>query len=1189
MANTTVEIIDAQAAEKAKQDVRVGEYFVFGKGALSSEENKRFSRLLVKKGAARQPSVLPLLDAPVDAYGLRFTPPEREIDALACIVCDRDLYRAEQDTVHLFIAASSPIENPRLRVTCNDDVLTERAIELDDAMTIEPLSMLLSGRYEAQLLSGEREIGPPARFAVADYTLAPLSGRLLSHQVEREKGRETLRFELAVDSYEQPFDDTLRVVLVDGFAQVDRAMLSPSSPGRFAGKFGLTGQGPYRLELTAKRDAERVAQVVIPGSRKSEREQTRINELGTERYFSLMPDPSALPLRGGFLTSGQHLETPLTVDDIVTSTPTINVERDAEQLVVVSIDLQSSAFDVNEHGAVKAGERLAVKTNGGMTLVVCGAFFDGEPFEAFATFFRPSQLELNIELPESLRPSALATIRVSTDASKRSFATQASPYREAASTSNGKMLICVRDERLTATDPPQVALAASCKRAIEAATREMALGLRDVDSLLPPPMQMYGYDLDAYDGLTVAGSRVLVGVHPALDAYDMGSSGPVRGEVDQPPLQMTERRSGGMQPGAPPPNVTLTGVIPAAAGAFKAAGSARMSSTAETLAKEMVSEPSTPRTEFPELLFYGLVPIVDGASTLELRLGDSLGTFVVEAFTLVDGDWAACKKNMVVDQPLRVDMDMPSAVYRGDDVRATLYATSPSKRLTLNLTRNGEPVALERHDGRAENGELDGPVELSFAVCPGLYRAEVKDAVSKEVDAIEKEVLSPGKVRGLNKELGVLGKGDAITLESADAQTLRVLPSLDEPFDLLVEATANYQHLCCEQTAAKILSAVMMVLTAKRNDRKRAGEKIVLAGIAREKRMIRAGGFALYPDSRGVDSYYGKMAVRYLFRLRDLSDVPGLSPALRRAAKEGLELAETAACAHGMPQKPTHAESMEDAYLALTAGAEEVARRFVRESRPPQECSYNPVARRSYDAYAAAIHLKLGDLAQGLELANKVTRQLDAQGRLYSTVDSVAAIALFIQLRSQRLFDEGAELLVNGQKMSHQAAVALGDQAESVEVLSGHVPVAVVRLVEHDWSALAKTVPVNVSLAPPSKAQTPTRTGAGAHFMQTLRRYVSRPEKSKAIEAGDRLDLTIRLPDGYQSGDLVHVVLPPCTACIEGGGKVRQLSEDFAGRDSLTIPLVVTQKPRGPQHYAVCVRNMFDESRAASPGLLAIG
>lgn len=128
---------------------------------------------------------------------------------------------------------------------------------------------------------------------------------------------------------------------------------------------------------------------------------------------------------------------------------------------------------------------------------------------------------------------------------------------------------------------------------------------------------------------------------------------------------------------------------------------------------------SVARSEFPELLFYGLVPIRKGRASLELLLGDSLGTFAIEAFTLIDGDWAAAREQISVDQPLRVDIDMPAAVHESDLVTGQLHAVSASGQLAVNLTRDGQPVALRHRDGSAASAPLASPAELCFDVKPG--------------------------------------------------------------------------------------------------------------------------------------------------------------------------------------------------------------------------------------------------------------------------------------------------------------------------------------------------------------------------------------------------------------------------------------------------------------------------------------
>src|SRR5207249_3431121 len=131
--------------------------------------------------------------------------------------------------------------------------------------------------------------------------------------------------------------------------------------------------------------------------------------------------------------------------------------------------------------------------------------------------------------------------------------------------------------------------------------------------------------------------------------------------------------------------------------------------------------------------------------------------------------------------------------------------------------------------------ELPSPAELEFPATPGRYRAMVTDAATGETDVAEIEVGTPGRFRSVVRELALLCEGQALTVDSADALSLRVLPGVEESLQLLMEATADYGHLCCEQTAAKILAATALWLTADGPVRRDKAESIILAGIARER------------------------------------------------------------------------------------------------------------------------------------------------------------------------------------------------------------------------------------------------------------------------------------------------------------------------------------------------------------------
>ena len=126
-----------------------------------------------------------------------------------------------------------------------------------------------------------------------------------------------------------------------------------------------------------------------------------------------------------------------------------------------------------------------------------------------------------------------------------------------------------------------------------------------------------------------------------------------------------------------------------------------------------------------------------------------------------------------------------------------------------------------------------------------------------------------------------------------------------------------------------------------------------------------------------------------------------------------------------------------------------------------------------------------------------------------------------------------------------------------------------IKEVSHDWTAVDATVGLRVSLE---------RGGvSGRHF-----------------ELGDTVELWVTLADGYVDGDLLWVCLPDALTRVFGGGKVKMFSVDFQGRDVARVSLVATAVTVNfdgapcPQHFAVCVRNMFEEERVGSPGPISV-
>jgi hypothetical protein len=293
---------------------------------------------------------------------------------------------------------------------------------------------------------------------------------------------------------------------------------------------------------------------------------------------------------------------------------------------------------------------------------------------------------------------------------------------------------------------------------------------------------------------------------------------------------------------------------------------------------------------------------------------------------------------------------------------------------------------------------------------------------------------------------------------------------------------------------------------------------------------------------------------------------------MQEATRKAVEMGKSAHSAYGMPLTPVTIQSFRDAY----AVADEPNRRteiatFVTSHLASSEngrylvasTAQDSVSKRAETAYAAAVLAKTGDVSRALQTANWVIHQFGKEGRLYSTTDSMAAMIMMQALQSIGVIASGttadARIAVNGQEMSLTEAVSYQGQIGSIKAVSGTIVVSYVVEEVEDWDAFHSNLPVEVSLEKDHQPAQVTRVG-------------------------DSLDLVISLPNGYQAGDLVHVLLPPSLVWIHGGAQVEQATLDLRGKSQIRIPLAAVS--RGKQHLAILVRNMFVEERVGNPGYM---
>ncbi|MDZ4835886.1 MAG: hypothetical protein SGJ27_19075 [Candidatus Melainabacteria bacterium] len=850
---------------------------------------------------------------------------------------------------------------------------------------------------------------------------------------------------------------------------------------------------------------------------------------------------------------------------------------------------------------LSAGDKIDVAVGAPMSLVLIGAISNGKPWEGWCTVVTPSTVSAEVTVPEICTPGKKVTIKFSTE------------------TNGASIYAIIKDARLTSADTPELKLAAAIKNYVEANGDRLANG-SPADSLkqilssasgresgggawgmsgsfgsspwnemtmarlnaTPPPPGFAGSDLPQRRS-----------AQSSSDDNSWGGSDnlPMSGMA---PTPMQQGGGPGEKFGASMLTGTMNGSAP-----LTLAESIRqkMFTSVPMQAQAMPEMPSAPAKKLaavfddPEVLFAGFVELKKGKGSVKILLPDSFSNYTVESFAIGGMHWASKETRFKAAKDPYVQLTTPVFATKSEPGVGFVHVGS-STNAKVTVLFDGKPIQLYDAAGAKFDGEVSGPsTAYTFVAEPGHFETILERDGSVAARHV-KLVNEPGKLKRVVRSLRVLTAGDSISLkDDSNLYGLQVLPGLENDLTVLLDATADYSHCCCEQTAAKIMSGCAMYVQANGDgNRKQIAESIILAGIKREQSMWMKGkGFKSYPHFPAqTDDYYGPKAARYLRNLSLLESNESknsISKELKAAITSGLEMAEDAYKAYRLNWPPTLMANSEEAYNALcfTPGVDQTAAlNLARAVDPNMEQSMkaetvNPflgrkVGARLEQAYAAAALLRKGtssDLKLALKLANTIISQFNEQGRLYSTVDSVAAIALMTELQNAGITRGGGKVELNGKTFTSDDAIAETETIQTLKVLEGAVTIAVERTVEEDWTKFEAGVPLRISLEKD-----------GAH--------------TRAFTAGDTVDLVVTLEENYTMGDLLWVALPDALSRVIGGGQVKLFSLDFAGANELRVSLAATGTTDGTggtlreQSLALCVRNMFNEERAGNPGLIKV-
>ena len=1184
-----VNMTDFAMVEQLGDAVLLGNWFVFLKAEWLQRSG--LERLLEEANVARTPAHSAIVfrgKETITLPGARLAPTPLPTVELVSLTCDKALYRAKQDTVRLLIAApQNPRAELRLRLRLSGNPYGEYPVTLDDfGLNLWSLQGLPEGEYEASLEGSEgtgiREAAV-CRFEVAEYRLAPLNVELGEQQLSGE----TLRYVLTVTTFGKPYSGMVEVELQERGQRVgNRTTLHCNREGQCRGAAKLTGKGPYTLNVFA---GERTATVAIKGSEQERRETMTMSELGEIRVLSLLPLPQSNECRGMYVARGGANTEPFLVRRVIGNEVEITARVTAELLRVVVVSPAQHTFEEKLYEHVQAEQSIRLPVAAPYGIVLLGAFVEGNAWEGWSTILRPPVAQVQCEAPKEAKPGQRISVTLKTNTPGRVVPVQ----------------LIVKDQRLIAPSDPQVEFAACMKKNVQQWSKLSGTG--EVDRQLAQLRPGYPYPYQQ-PGRGFAGPRIMAamasGAVPPAAAIPFGAI-PTMAPMAAPMMQ------------------------PGSAQLSENTGSYMASQAVASVAqKATVSVPTvTPqlakiRLQFPEILYNSIVP-VQGEASIEVKLGDSMTRYSIEAFALDAErlDWQRVETTLNATQAVYGELTVSPFVFPGDPVMGRLDVGAASGGAIVEVRHDGEVLPLFYDNGEVVTPGLPIPSGsvLRFPVRPGAITATVRDARKGGIDVSERYVTEPGKLRHIARRLHLLTPGEELTLQEPRRLEIIPLPGLEKPFQFFVEGAVNYPFGCIEQSSCKLLSMVTGYITNGEHEAvAREYEAAIPIWYQRIKSMyLPHSGFCMYPPSEGgtrkPDTHYAPMGTRHLLSLPSEGRIGVQSQAVREMLADIRTMAQDAAQYYKIEYPPREIKDCQSAYQVLVHGGDathkERAAAFVRsrlaehagqvyvdvaEEEPAYRWCGKAVATRKETAYAAAALLatkEQSDLRLAIAATNYLTGQFNEEGRLYSTVDTAACLALLLGLRESGVVaTAGAgKVVLNGQEMALAEALAYKGQAvETLRCVEGVVAAQVTSEVIDDWGALQRSLPVTVRLEKNGQVQ-------------------------KRYKVGDALDLVISVSQ-YEPGLIAHVCLPDALARVVGGGQVKRFSLDFLEQNTLRVPVAVVSTTSLPttkdeeqgnfllrwlgigskgdaeqgQHWAVLVRNMFKEEVVGNPGLLEV-
>ncbi|MGK7944298.1 MAG: hypothetical protein AB4058_07500, partial [Microcystaceae cyanobacterium] len=411
MTKTNCSIQNWQLAQDYGETVLIGNAYAFVNSHTSNSFIEGFANLLgIQKDNLRR-NILSLFPDGVTLPGVELHPNKESFQFQAVLLTDKEIYRSWEDTVYLLLITpkwgQQLPKDSNLTIKNNGIVYRTQPVEFSDrGLTLVALEQLPEGNYEVTL--NDQEKG--CCFSIVEYSLSPFEATLKQFELDKN----ILTCQLNIEQYNEPFTKPVKIELVSGDISLDSKTVKPASEGVYQTNFQMATESSDRLELRITYQ-DLSASVLIPGSRKVEREETTICPLGKEAKISLMPHPDARSMRGMYLREDDTISnSPVAIIDPAPEDRQVQLQwrTDCEASRLLLLDLKGNVIEERDLGAIQAGEMTDIPVTPPACVLIIGAWIGNQAWEGWSILLASDQGELTIDLPETARPSEEITLSI---------------------------------------------------------------------------------------------------------------------------------------------------------------------------------------------------------------------------------------------------------------------------------------------------------------------------------------------------------------------------------------------------------------------------------------------------------------------------------------------------------------------------------------------------------------------------------------------------------------------------------------------------------------------------------------------------------------------------------------------------------------------------------------------------------